>query len=550
MEALAGQKWDYIIVGTGMGGATLGYTLAKSGRSVLFLEKGRSHLRNPAALTGDYAEAFCARTDQIPSQLDGVLAAAGRYTETLEDISGPRTRSFVPFVGSGTGGSSALYGMALERFTAADFSPGHHYPTAGDPAAGGSSIPTSWPLQYEELSPYYHKAERLFRVRGTVDPHRQDEGMSYLPPPTLSTPNQTLYDFLRRKGMHPYQLPLACEQVAGCEGCQSYLCARKCKNDSSRICLEPALDEHGAQLLDECEALRLEANATRVEGIECSRRGQTITLRADRYIIAAGALETPKLLLNSASGIWPTGLANDSTQVGKNLMRHYIDLYAVFCKERLTRNTRVKELAFNDFYLRDGRKLGSVQSFGFLPPARMLVNEIARDLQRDVGRLAGAAFNLVKPLARTGLNQLFSHSLILATTLEDLPYERNRVQLSATTDDRGRRGLQISYTIAGSEQLRIATFRRVMKEVLQPRRFLLLKQAHNNERIAHVCGTCRFGTDPRNSVCDANNKVHAMSNLYIADSSVFPSSGGINPSLTIAALSLRLAAHLECIQNE
>ena len=79
---------------------------------------------------------------------------------------------------------------------------------------------------------------------------------------------------------------------------------------------------------------------------------------------------------------------------------------------------------------------------------------------------------------------------------------------------------------------------------------MLLKQANNNERIAHVCGTCRFGDDPQASVCDANGRVHGMSNLYIADSSVFPSSGGINPSLTVAALSLRMANHLEGVIND
>jgi choline dehydrogenase-like flavoprotein len=360
----------------------------------------------------------------------------------------------------------------------------------------------------------------------------------------LAPANQDLFDFLQRKGFHPYQLPMACEQVADCQGCQSYLCGRNCKNDSSRICLTPALEDYGATLLEECEVLRLDASATRVNSIECLHQGQALRLHANCYVIAAGALETPRLLLNSASANWPRGLANDNDLVGRNLMRHYIDLYAVFCQQRLSRKTRVKELACNDLYLRDGQKLGSVQSFGFLPPAQMLVDEMALDTQENVGRLAGVLFNLIKPIVRMGLDHLFSRALVLATTLEDLPYEHNRVQLSAATDERGRRRLQIRYTIAESEQARISAFRAQMKNFLHPRRYLLLKQAHNNQRIAHVCGTCRFGVDPQTSVCDGNNKVHELSNLYIADSSVFPSSGGINPSLTIAALSLRLAAHL------
>ena len=545
MDHIAEHRWDYIIVGTGMGGATLGYALAKSGGNVLFLEKGRSHLEGEGALTDDYAEAFLPPSAGPPSTHRAILAAAGRYTEELEDVSGHRAQSFVPFIGSGTGGSSALYGMALERFFAADFTPGQHHAQASH-----SSIPSSWPLKYDDLSPYYQMAERLFRVRGTVDPLREGAEITYLSPPPLVPANRALQDFLQRKGCHPYQLPMACEQVADCRGCQSYLCSHNCKNDSSRICLKPAIADYGAELLDQCTALRLDATRSRVNGIECVHRGRKITLHANHYIVAAGALETPRLLLNSSCADWPKGLGNDNSLVGKNLMRHYIDLYAVFCKERLTRNSRVKELAFNDLYLRDGQKLGSVQSFGFLPPPEMLVNEIARDLRQTHGRLPGAAFKLLKPMARAGLKLLFSHALVLATTLEDLPFEHNRVKLSDETDEQGQRRLQISYTIADSEQARISAFRQAMKKLLQPRRYLLLKQADNNQRIAHVCGTCRFGIDPQASVCDANNRVHALSNLYIADSSVFPSSGGINPSLTIAALSLRLAEHLRNTHND
>jgi len=539
-----GREWDFIIVGTGMGGATLGHALAQAGQSVLFLEKGRSHINGDVALTDDYAESFFPKLKDPQSEEITTLAAAGRYTEELEDVSGPQPRSFIPFIGSGTGGSTALYGMALERFFASDFSPRQYYPEAKK-----SSVPASWPVKYDDLLPFYEAAEQQYRVRGTPDPMRGADEANYLPPPPFIPVNQALYDCLRHQGLNPYHLPMACEQVQDCQSCQSYLCNKNCKNDSSRICLAPALTQFGARLLDECEVIRLESTRSDVSSIVCMHRGRELTLRARKYVIAAGALETPRLLLNSASSIWPNGLANDNNLVGKNLMRHYIDLYALFCGERVKRNSRVKELAFNDLYLRDGKKLGSVQSFGFLPPEAMLAEQIARDLREESGRLPAAAFNLVKPIARFALKQLFSRALILATTLEDLPYEQNRVMLSNQTDRQGRKRLQIKYTVRDNEQVRINTFRQEMKTILKPYRYMLLKQAENNQRIAHVCGTCRFGLNPQTSVCDANNKVHALDNLYISDSSVFPSSGGINPSLTIAALSLRLAHHLGSTHN-
>ncbi|MDA9982578.1 GMC family oxidoreductase, partial [Gammaproteobacteria bacterium] len=329
-----------------------------------------------------------------------------------------------------------------------------------------------------------------------------------------------------------------------------YLCGRNCKNDSGRICLEPALTRFGARLLDGCEVLRLEASRSKVTGVVCTHQGEELILRARKYVVAAGALETPRLLLSSVSSAWPNGLANDNGLVGKNLMRHYVDLYALFPGKRVTPTGNVKELAFSDLYLRDGRKLGSVQSFGFLPPAAMLVEEMAQDLQEGPGRWAAAAFKLVKPISRFALKQLFARALVLATTMEDLPYEQNCVMLSNRADDSGRRRLQINYTIRDNEQARIDAFREEMKKILKPYRYMLLKQADRNQRIAHVCGTCRFGLDPRTSVCDANNKAHGLTNLYVSDGSVFPSSGGINPALTIAALSLRLADHIGSTPNE
>lgn len=545
MDYITDQTWDYVIVGTGMGGATLGYGLAQRGASVLFIEKGQSHICNPdgscAAYTGDFAEQSFRPPAAAGLQHKTELAAAGRYCQEIDDISVPgKLKRFIPFIGSGTGGSTALYGMALERFFPSDFKPVQSHRSSMD-----SSLPEAWAVLYEELQPHYAEAERLFRVRGTQDPLRNDDNATYLKPPPLSPANQHLHDSFAGKGLHPYQLPMACDQLADCTTCQSYLCGKGCKNDSSKICLEPALAEHGAQLLDGCEVLRIEASRTEVSALVCRHKGKELRLSARNYVLAAGALETPRLLLNSTNSEWPNGLANDSDQVGRNLMRHYIDLYAVFVGQRIVRDSRVKELALNDLYLGEGEKLGTLQSFGFLPPASILVEEMARDIKHSAGTLAAGAFSIVKPLVRITLNQLFSRSLLLASTIEDAPCSNNKLSLSDELDEAGRRRLQLHYQVNATEQTRIERMRVKVKQLLHPYRYMLLQQANNNERIAHVCGTARFGHDPRSSVCDAQHKAHGLSNLYIADSSVFPSSGGINPSLTIAALSLRLAQHLE-----
>jgi choline dehydrogenase-like flavoprotein len=530
------QLWDAVVVGAGMGGATVGFALARAGQRVLFVEKGASHLDKPAASRGSYAEAGFAKPAAPQPQHREHLQRAGRYPDLIEDRSTVRTTTFIPFIGAGSGGSSALYGMALERFFPSDFEPRRSYP--GVP---GTTLPEQWPISYAQLAPYYEAAEQLFRVRGTPDPLRAGPMATHLAPPPPLTPGAAeLFEFFGAKGLHPYRLPMACEFVPGCATCQGYLCDKNCKNDAGRICLAPAIADHGARLLDQCEVLRLEASRTEVTGLVCRWRGKELRLRGKRVILAAGALETPRILLGSASADWPNGVANDSLLVGRNLMRHHIDLYLVDPKVRRFDN-RHKEFAFNDFYQKDGQKLGSVQSFGRLPPAPVLAASMADDLRQGPLPWSAALFKLAQPAIQPVLRTLVNDRMILASTLEDLPYADNRVALAPAGSEAR---LTLTYRVRQHDKARIGAFRSLMKQVLKPYSFSVVKQAENNQRIAHVCGTCRFGTDPADSVLDENNRAHGLINLYIVDASFFPSSGGTNPSLTIAANALRVAEHL------
>jgi choline dehydrogenase-like flavoprotein len=537
------EQWDAIIIGTGMGGATLGYALARAGQRVLFCEQGSDTMGDDQALLGRYPETLFPRPAAPQPEHGALLARAGRYRQQIRDESAPRTLTFIPFIGAGTGGSTALYGMALERFFPSDFAPKRNFPDAA-----GATLPAAWPITYAQLAPYYEAAETLFRVRGTADPLRQEPARAhFMAPPALTPAASELVDFFQRQQLHPYRLPMACEFVPGCACCQGYLCDKNCKNDARRICLEPALARHGAQLLGDCEVLRLEASATRVTGVVCRRGDAEFTLRANTVVLAAGALESPAILLRSASEHWPAGLANRSGMVGKNLMRHHVDLYLVEPKLKGEFDNRQKEFAFNDFYQANGQKLGSVQSFGRLPPAPVLAASMADDLRQGPLPWTAPLFKLAKPVVTPVLDKLVNRRMILATTLEDLPYADNSVDIAAPG---AAAPLTLRYRVRPHDSARIAAFRAVMKGVLKSYSFSLIKQADNNQRIAHVCGTCRFGTDPADSVLDANNRAHALANLYVVDGSFFPSSGGTNPSLTIAANALRVADHLNAIKEQ
>jgi choline dehydrogenase-like flavoprotein len=504
------DRWDAVSIGTGMRGATLGHALAARGWRVLFLERGRDR-RGADALVGAYPDAAG------QGATDALLKRAGREILPIVDASQKRHRSFVPFVGSGTGGSSALYGMVLERFFPSDFA--------------------TWPVGYEAMAPYYARAEALFRVHGTPDPRRLGDASLKPPAAPLSRAASDIAEHLAGRGLSTYRLPQANDQVDDCQSCQSYLCAKACKNDSAKVCLHPALDDHGATLLDQCEVTHIEANARAVTAVVCKYRGEIVRIPCERVVLAAGALHSPNLLLRSRSADWAHGLANRSGLVGRNLMRHYIDLYLVEVdREAAAQGAARKEIGCSDFYEVDGVKLGSLQSFGALPPAAMLMSELLEDTRQGPHPWFASALSLAKPLIGSVLTSMVESSVALATIVEDTAVADNRVEPNPHGS-----GVEMIYKLPPGDGERVTKMRALVGEALKGRKHRLIKQAENNQRIAHACGTCRAGDQAKTSVVDANNRAHDLTNLWIVDGSFFPTSAATNPALTIAANALRVA---------
>ena len=525
-------EWDVIVVGTGMGGGMLGYRLAQSGRKVLFVEKGRSTLPGtPGTIRSAMPEVAEPRARRSAVAYYDALARAGRSTDEIEDISGRGSKRFVPFIGSGTGGSSALYGMVCERFFVRDFTPRQNFRDPGD-----STVPEAWPISYDQMAPWYAEAEKLLGVRGQPDPLRPEAVEVDLPAaPPFSADNQPLVDYLAGRGLHPYHLPMACDYTEGCATCQTYLCPRSCKNDAARNGVLPAVAEHGAQLLTECRVVRLEADRTQVRQVICQHHSGTLALKAKVVVLAAGALATPVLLLNSRSGEWPRGLANGSDWVGRNFMRHLLEPIEIWPQPERKITAANKEIGLNDFYFWEGQKYGTVQSFGAMPPMEMVTNR--------PGPL-GKALRLMTPAVRQVYERFFTGGLVLAAIMEDLPYLDNRVLPYDQPGTDGRQRLRLQYRLHPNEIERRTVFLRQIKEVLKPFRKMPVGSGKNNSNLGHVCGTCRFGTDPKTSVLDPHNRAHEVDNLYVVDTSFFPSSAGLNPSLTVAANALRVAAQL------
>ncbi len=527
-QEISSRTWDVIVIGTGIGGATFGYAMAKAGRSVLFVEKGRSYMRDPDVVEGDWLE-FLTEAQGGPTAEQKLRA--GRFDEPVLDVSEAKPRPLKPMLGTGSGGSSAIFGMVMERFFPSDFTPGRYFRDAAD-----ANVPERWPIDYEELAPYYTEAEALYGVSATFDPLHPDRGdRGFAPPPPLTRSSNELVARFEGKGLHPYRLPMACEYVPGCRECIGFICEKRCKRDSVVSCLEPALDLHGAEILTECEVERLETDGARVTGVSASWKGQAIRLRGRTVALAAGALRTPALLLRS--GRDGAGLANGSDQVGRNLMRHFTDYYILYPKQGLS-DGPLKQIAVNDFYIQDGRKFGTLQSNGRLPPVTTILNNYRAELRRK-WPLLGALFPLLRPFAALRVRRMLKGGHVFAAFMEDLPYQANRVTLG-----RDGKTLELCYTIPPADRDRLDRFRRKLRAALRPHRMSTIFRAEQNSVLGHVCGTCRFGLDPATSVLDRNNRAHDMENLYVVDASFLPTSSGTNPSLTVAANALRVARHL------
>ncbi len=469
--------WDFIIVGTGMGGGPVGKILAEAGHSVLFLEQGRSP-DSPNAIKGQFAEVA-----SINSNSNDTFAAAGRSSQVFINQGVRGSPRILPFLGSGVGGSSALYGMVMERFHARDF--------------------LTWPIIPGEIEGYYGLAEKLFRVSRISKPDHPG--------------NQRLLKYLENQGLNSYFLPLANDDGPDCGSCQSILCASGCKNDSYKICVAPALASGNAKLLTEFRVNKLHVSEGLVTGVTGHWQKKNITLRSKTVILSAGALQTPLLLLASD--------LNPSKQVGKNLMRHLVDLYALKIDSDPS-NKKIKEIGFFETH--------TVQSFGRLPPPEVLFEQLKSNVTLNYGVLMAKAVAALRPLFIGVFGKISAGRLVMASILEDAPSSENRIWQSG--DD-----VFLSYEISATDNENLQKSRRRLKKLFKPFSPLLIKAAEKNEMLAHACGTCRMGENPGTSVVDPKGKVHGIKNLFVSDASVFPTSGRANPALTIAANSLRLA---------
>lgn len=511
------KTYDIIIIGTGAGGGTIAAALAPTGKNILILERG----------------------DFLPREKenwDPMAVAQGRYktTELWSDRNG---NPVSPYQHYWVGGNTKMYGGALLRLRKTDFVARPHF----------DGISPEWPLTYEAFEPWYSKAESMYAVHGArgIDPTEPPASADYPYPALPFEPRmQEVAGAIRKQGFHPSPIPLAIRlpedrgerqaDLLHMELYDGYPDPTGAKADSHVVGIQAALQYPNVTLLRNRKALKVETNDTgnRATGVVVDHQGVEESWQADLIVVACGAINSAALLLRSANERHPDGLANGSGLVGRNLMIHNNGIVLAYSATPNPSKFQ-KAILIADFYngaADSPYPLGSIQNMGKADPL-LLADAVGDDLgkdQKDADHYAG-------------------HIIDFFITAEDLPSPDNRV----TLDPDGN--IKLIYT-----QNNLEAYNRLREKLIAMMdRVADSEGAGGTTRyygfklgmggVSHQTGTCRFGPDPKTSVLDLNCKAHDLDNLYVVDTSFFPSSGAVNPSLTAMANALRVADHLKSL---
>jgi choline dehydrogenase-like flavoprotein len=499
LSAAPSMSADVVVIGSGMGGATVAHALARRGVDVLVLERGHRLPREP--------ENWSARAVFLERR----YKPAERWLDA-------GARAFAPGVHYVVGGNTKVYGASLPRFREQDFAAVEHLE--------GTS--PAWPLAYADLEPYYAEAERMYRVHGHAgeDPTGPWRSGAFPYPAVEHEPYVAdLAERLRGQGVTPVANAMgidlqpggACVRSPTCDG---FPCLQGAKSDAETCGIDPALHTGHARLATGVRVRRIvtDVAGSRVRHLVAEGSDGPIEVRGGRFVLAAGAVNSAALLLASADEKHPRGLANGSGQVGRNFMMHNNAHIVAVDLDRRNDVVFQKTLGVNDWYLDggDGYPLGSLQLIG-----------------KVQGVMMKSAAPRWVPLAV--LDKVARRSVEWLVMAEDLPAPENRVTLDRAgriTTVRKPRGLSTHARL-------LDRAKRLLRSIGYD---AIFTQHFDISMNSHQCGTVVAGTDPATSVLDPWCKAHDVDNLWVVDAGFFPSSAAMNPALTIAAQALRVVA--------
>jgi gluconate 2-dehydrogenase alpha chain len=544
--------FDAIVIGSGAGGGPVAYVLATNNLKVLVLEAGPCHLdflddkqQQPVPrFSNDELKIerrnFIEVQDRVDPRTWRTSVADGDRIDALTgNVQGlPRT----------VGGGGLHADLKMPRFQPTDFQFGTLLNVPGTTFA-------DWPIQYAELEPFYGWGERLCGVQGLAgaNPFEGPRSSPYpMQPGAMMYGSTVVGGGLASLGYTMFPYPMAVNSVpyggrpacVDCGFCSSYPCPTNAKGSTAVTMLREALLSGNCQLQAETRVVKLVPNGagTAIDHVEAiDPTGAQVTFKADRYVLAASPIEDARLLFLSD----PAGLGNSSGLVGRNLMFHYQTIAAGIFDERV-HGYRGRTVAhgFADFrgHPNDAaHPLGGIVEIsggGFPIGEAAFYTQVISRLR--AGRWDGPLF---KSLMRQSPGR--DRVMVLVMQAEDAPQATNRVDLDpAIVDLDGLPVARCTYQNHAFEVDAGKFYEPKLLDVLGAAgaHWAFITPRDPIPTSQHIMGTLRFGTTPSNSVCDPNGKFWDLGNLYASDGSLFPTSSGHNPTMTIVTLALRVAA--------
>ena len=469
-----------------MGGSALAYALKDSGFSVLMIERG----------------------DFIKQEKENwnihEIVENKRYASREEWID-RNGEPFIPRMYYNVGGNSKFFGGSAFRLRETDFE--------------------KWPVSYRDFAPWYDKAEELLGVRGAAgedptEPPRKKYPLTAAPHERVIA---DLADRLKKQGLHPFHLPIAIDQGPGgkCRKgspCDGFPCMVRAKGDGENRFLRPLYlkADSNLTLLKGAYAQKLlfSDNKNLIAGVRILYQGKEYDQKARLLVVSAGAVNSAALLLRSRDEKHKKGAANTSDMVGRNYMSHINSVMLALSPLKHNPTVFQKTLGLNDYY---ERGWGNIQLRGKIHPEMLRTR----------------SGSLMKSLA----GYIAPRSIDLWLMTEDPPEKENRVILGTNNQIQ----LSVEHKNTQAHKQLITAAARMMKKAGYP---LIFVDRRDIRAVQHQCGTIRFGSSAGESPLDPNGRSWDHPNLFVVDASFFPTSGAVNPALTIAAQGLRAGEYI------
>lgn len=540
---------DVVVIGSGAGGGALAWRLAELGLKVVVVEAGpifkaqkdynlanknwQESFPYKAGSQGAYSVTGLQSIDGVPAKLRSWNIRKGNL------VNGDKRASFGYHHVRGVGGSSLHFTGEAHRINPLSMMMKSDY-----------GVAANWPVSYEELDPYYAIAEQVVGVVGVNVDNRCPRSTPYLMPNhAFSYGASKLAEAAEKLDLNvvpnslavlslPYDGRSSCNY---CGGCQKG-CTVGDKGSVDITYINKAVQTGNCTVVPDCEVLKIDASDSRVKHLLVSHQGEKKYVYGKQFVLAAGAIQTPRLLLTSANQHHVNGLANSSGEVGKNFMETLLTTVSALHPSKLGSH---RGLPVN-WVCWDYNAPDSIP--GVIGGCRFSPSMAEADLigpKAYASRVIDGWGLKHKRLMRDN----FGSALSITSIGESIPNDKSYITISSKKDQYGVPIAEIHSYVDSQAIARLA--------FMMERCHAIIKAAGCEDPFeryssadafssTHVFGTCRMGNDPINSVCDSYGKTHDLENLYIADASLFPSSGGgESPGLTIQALAIRCADNIK-----